>query len=130
MVKPNHAVPSRSKRIRRGVTLSGRWYKVKRGLDRSAGRLGSLFREGYRDYAGDRKRFAVEFAARHKDAAPFLFALWPKGEADDATVLASARALVVDYVRRNLGSATRVAQVRHFFGDDTCWRAEIPDLDA
>jgi T4 RnlA family RNA ligase len=103
---------------------------VNHGLDRSAERLGSLFREGYREFAGDRKRFAVEFAARHKDAAPFLFALWPKGEADDATVLASARELVADYVRRNLGSSTRVAQVRHFFGADVCWTAEIPDLDA
>jgi len=103
---------------------------VNRGLDRSAEHLGSLFRAGYREYAGDRKRFAVEFVARHKDAAPFLFALWPTGEADDATVLASARDLVADYVRRNLGSSTRVAQVRHFFGDHVHWTAEIPDLDA
>lgn len=103
---------------------------VNLGLDRSAERLGSLFREGYREFTGDRKRFAVEFVARHKDVAPFLFALWPKGEADDAAVLASARDLVADYVRRNLGSSTRVAQVRHFFGDDVSWTAEIPDLDA
>ena len=103
---------------------------VNLGLDRSADRLGSLFREGYREYAGDRKRFAIEFVARHKDDAPFLFALWSKGEADDETVLASARDLVADHVRRNLGSSTRVAQVRHFFGGDVTWTAEIPDLDA
>jgi T4 RnlA family RNA ligase len=103
---------------------------VNLGLDRSAERLGSLFREGYREFAGDRKRFAVEFVSRHKGEAPFLFALWPKGEADDATVLASARDLIADYVQRNLGSSTRVAQVRHFFGDDVSWTAEIPDLDA
>jgi hypothetical protein len=103
---------------------------VNLGLDRSAERLGSLFREGYREFAGDRKRFAVDFVARHKNDAPFLFALWPKGEADDATVRASARDLVADYVRKNLGSSTRVAQVRHFFGDDVSWTAEIPDLDA
>jgi RNA ligase len=100
------------------------------GLDRSAERLGSLFREGYREFAGDRKRFAVDFVARHKTDSAFLFALWPKGEADDATVRASARDLVADYVRKNLGSSTRVAQVRHFFGDDVSWTAEIPDLDA
>ena len=33
---------------------------VNHGLDRSAERLGSLFREGYREFAGDRKQFAVE----------------------------------------------------------------------
>jgi hypothetical protein len=103
---------------------------VNTGLDRSAERLGSLFRHGYREFAGDRKRFAVDFVARHKNEAPFLFALWPKGEADDATVQQSARELVADYVRRNLGSSTRVAQVRHFFGQDVTWTAEIPDLDA
>jgi RNA ligase len=103
---------------------------VNSGLDRSAERLGSLFREGYREFAGDRKRFAVDFVVRHKNDAPFLFALWPKGDADDATVRASARDLVADYVRKNLGSSTRVAQVRHFFGDGVGWTAEIPDLDA
>jgi RNA ligase len=103
---------------------------VNLGLDRSAQRLGSLFRQGYRESSGDRKRFAVEFVARHKNDAPFLFALWPKGEADDATLQATARELVADYVRRNLGSSTRVAQVRHCFGDDVNWTAEIPDLDA
>src|ERR1700722_8255674 len=89
---------------------------VNLGLDRSAQRLGSLFREGYREFAGDRKRFAVEFVARHKNDAQFLFALWTKGETDDAMVAAAARELVADYVRKNLGSSTRVAQVRHFFG--------------
>ncbi len=103
---------------------------VNLGLDRSAERLGSLFREGYRQFAGDRKRSAVDFVARHKNDAAFSFALWPKGEADDAAVLQSARELVADHVRKNLGSSTRVAQVRHFFGEDVSWTAEIPDLDA
>jgi len=103
---------------------------VNLGLDRSAERLGSLFRVGYRECPGDRKRLAVGFVPRHKDAAAFLFALWPKREADDATLLATARDLVADCVRRDLGSSTKVAQVRHFFGDDVNSTGETPDLDA
>lgn len=103
---------------------------VNRGLDRSAARVGSLFREGYRESVGDRKLFATAFAARHGDVAAFLFALWSQREADDATLLASARGLLADYVRKNLGSSTRVAQARRLFGGDVAWATEIPDLDA
>ena len=48
---------------------------VNRGMDHSAVALAALFRDGHAACAGDRKRFATEFAQKHKEEAPFWFAL-------------------------------------------------------
>jgi T4 RnlA family RNA ligase len=103
---------------------------VNRGLDRSAIMLALLFRDGYAFARGDRKRFAVDFARRHPEEAPFLFALWPRAADGDAALVAAARELLVQQVAKSLGSATRVDHARRWFGADVRWTAEIPDLDA
>jgi RNA ligase len=110
--------------------LDGFAAAVNRGIDRSAEALAALFRDGYAACAGDRKRFATEFAQTHKAEAPFLFAMWAKAGSDDAALRASARELVTQQVSKNLGSSTRVDQVRRLFGDAVRWTVEIPDLDA
>jgi RNA ligase len=103
---------------------------VNRGIDHSASALAALFRDGHVASAGDRKRFATEFAQQHKQEAPFLFALWSKAGASDDELRLSARDLVAQQVSKNLGSSTRVDQVRRLFGDSVRWTVEIPDLDA
>jgi RNA ligase len=103
---------------------------VNQGIDHAAVELATLFRDGHAASAGDRKRFATEFAQSHKQDAPFLFALWPKAGADDEDLRASARELVARQVQKNLSSSTRVDQVRRLFGSTVRWTVEIPDLDA
>jgi RNA ligase len=103
---------------------------VNRGIDRSAEALAALFREGHAASAGDRKKFATEFAQKHKEDAPFLFALWSKAASGDEALRVSARELVAQQVLKNLGSSTRVDQIRRLFGTAVRWTVEIPDLDA
>jgi RNA ligase len=103
---------------------------VNRGIDHSAEALATLFRDGHAASAGDRKRFATEFAQKHKEESPFLFALWSKAGSADEALRLSARELVAQQVLKNLGSSTRVDQIRRLFGTAVRWTVEIPDLDA
>jgi len=103
---------------------------VNRGLDASGAALADLFLEGHRNFGGDRKRFATEFAKKQPDAA-LLFALWDRASDGGDALRIAARDLVAQLVGKNLASATRVDGVRRLFGGgDVRWTAEIPDLDA